>query len=78
MNGTTLAAYGGLFAGIVAGFGFGAAAVLQMAPASAAIATAIVPPYLAPEICELPPPADGIGFRILLDEATRRGPQARA
>lgn len=71
----TMAAYGALLCGVMAGFGGGVAATLGLAmPAHIPS-----PPNAASEVCELQPfNPDGIGFLILLDEASRRGARAQA
>lgn len=61
----SMAAYGALFLGMVAGFGGGVAATLQFT-GSPVIESAA---YEAPEVCELPPPSDAIGR--IIDEAAR-------
>ena len=63
----TMAAYGALAAGFIAGVGFGAAATLQFGPPLAGI----IAPHPGLNICE--PAPDDIGFFILLDEAKRKG-----
>lgn len=52
-----------VLAGFIAGALTGIAGTLWSAPAPLAA------PYDAPEVCELPPPSDPIGFLILQDQA---------
>lgn len=65
---------GAALAAAVAGALGGVAAAVQFAPD---IARAVAGRPAIP-LCQEPLPSDGIGFRILLDEAKRRGDQANA
>jgi len=56
----SMAAYGALLVGGVAGFGLGVGLTMQFSGAP----PTHVAPYEAPEVCELPPPSDPIGSLI--------------
>ena len=72
-----LAGYGALAAGVIAGFGFGVAVTMSLTPpveAAPPVARLCEFPAEVPEVA----PRDGIGFRILLDAAKRRGAAGHA
>lgn len=72
-----LPAYGALLAGMISGFSFGVAVTMSLSPTAE--------PAPVARLCEFPaelptvaPGGDGIGFRILLDAAKRRGSDSHA